>query len=117
PKFVFNLIRQCYEFSKEHLPTREGTVTLLDETLTLLSKARSKSTARGSNTLRPQQSTLAWNEELHRDMSSTERGYWFQTEAINCLRSEYLKKGTKQIQGFTQSIEKRFERIRANESL
>ncbi|EOX1766969.1 integrase [Vibrio cholerae] len=117
PKFVFNLIRQCYEFAKEHLPTGEGTVTLLDETLTLLSKARSKSTARGSNTLRPQQSTLAWNEELHRDMSSTERGYWFQTEAINCLRSEYLKKGTKQIQGFTQSIEKRFERIRANESL
>nr|MBF4269654.1 integrase [Vibrio anguillarum] len=57
PTFVFNLIRQCYEFSKEHLPTGEGTVTLLDETLTLLSKARSKSTARGSNTLRPQQST------------------------------------------------------------
>lgn len=117
PKFVFNLIRQCYEFAKEHLPTEEGVVTLLDETLTLLSKARSKSAVKRSNIHRPQQSALAWNEELHREMSSSERGYWFQTEAINCLSSEYLKKGIKQIQGFAESIENRHERIRANESL
>ncbi|EOW9298793.1 integrase [Vibrio cholerae] len=117
PKFVFNLIRQCYEFAKEHLPTEEGAVTLLDETLTLLSTARSKSAARKSNTLRPQESTLAWNEELHREMSRTERGYWFQTEAINCLSNEYLKKGIKQVKGFVEGTEKRHKRIRANESL
>ncbi|MER0365622.1 integrase [Vibrio vulnificus] len=117
PTFVFNLIRQCYEFAKEHLPTEEGAVTLLDETLTLLSKARSKSTGKLSNTLRPSENSKAWNEELHREMSSTERGYWFQTEAINCLSSEYLKKGIKQVQGFADSVENRFERIRANESL
>lgn len=117
PAFVFNLIRQCYEFVKEHLPTEEGSTTLLDETLTLLSKARSKSAARRSNTHRPQESTRAWNEELHRDMSGSEQGYWFQTEAINCLSSEYLKKGVKQIQAFSESVESRFERIRANESL
>lgn len=116
-KFVFNLIRQCYEFAKEHLPTDKGAVTLLDETLTLLSKARSKSVARGSNTLRPSQRSLAWNEELHREMSGNERGYWFQTEAINCLNHEYLRKGVKQVQGFAESVEKRHERIRANESL
>ncbi|WP_332420725.1 integrase [Vibrio metschnikovii] len=117
PTFVFNLIRQCYAFAKEHLPTEDGSTTLLDETLTLLSKARSKSAAKKSNTLRLQQSNRAWDEELHRDMSSTERGYWFQTEAINCLSSEYLKKGIKQVQGFADSVENRFERIRANESL
>ncbi|MDE5179093.1 integrase [Vibrio fluvialis] len=117
PTFVFNLIRQCYEFAKEHLPTEEGSTTLLDETLTLLSTARSKSSAKRSNTFRPQQKTLAWNEELHREMSGSERGYWFQTEAINCLSSEYLKKGIKQAQGFADSVENRFERIRANESL
>ncbi|CAH1584095.1 Integrase [Vibrio jasicida] len=118
PTFVFNLIRQCYEFAKEHLPIEEGVVTLLDETLTLLSKARSKSAARNSNTLlHPQKCTLVWNEELHREMSTSERGYWFQTEAINCLSSEYLKKGVKQIQAFAESVESRFERIRANESL
>lgn len=117
PTFVFNLIRQCYEFAKEHLPIEEGATTLLDETLTLLSKARSKSAARNSNTLRPQQGSSAWNEELHREMSSSERGYWFQTEAINCLSSEYLKKGIKQIQGFAEGTEKRHDRIRANESL
>ncbi len=117
PTFVFNLIRQCYEFAKEHLPIEEGVVTLLNETLTLLSKARSKSAASNSNTLRPQKCTLAWNEELHRDMSTSEQGYWFQTEAINCLSSEYLKKGVKQIQAFAESVESRFERIRANESL
>ncbi|MEZ9754910.1 integrase [Vibrio splendidus] len=117
PTFVFNLIRQCYEFAKEHLPTEEGTVTLLDETLTLLSKARNKSAVNKSNTLRPHQSALAWNEELHREMSGSERGYWFQTEAISCLSSEYLKKGIKQVQGFADSVENRHERIRANESL
>ncbi|EEZ42185.1 hypothetical protein [Photobacterium damselae] len=117
PTFVFNLIRQCYEFAKEHLPIEEGAVTLLDETLTLLSKARSKSAAKHSNTLRPHQQNLTWNEELHREMSVTERGYWFQTEAINCLSREYLKKGVKQIQAFAESVESRFERIRANESL
>ncbi len=117
PTFVFNLIRQCYEFAKEHLPTEEGSTTLLDETLTLLSKARSKSAAKKSNTFRPRQDSPAWNEELHRDMSGSERGYWFQTEAINCLSSEYLKKGIKQVQGFADSVENRHERIRANESL
>ncbi len=114
---MFNLIRQCYEFAKEHLPIEKGSTTLLDETLSVLSTARSKSTAKHSNTLRPQPHTLAWNEELHREMSSTEQGYWFQTEAINCLSSEYLKKGVKQIQAFAESVERRFERIRANESL
>ncbi|USD32582.1 MULTISPECIES: integrase [Vibrio] len=117
PTFVFNLIRQCYEFVKEHLPTKEGNVTLLDETLTLLSKARNKSVEDNSNTLRPSEYSKAWNEELHRDMSATERGYWFQTEAINCLSSEYLKKGIKQVQGFAKSTENRHEKIRANESL
>ncbi|ELB2849870.1 TPA: integrase [Vibrio parahaemolyticus] len=117
PTFVFNLIRQCYEFAKEHLLTEEGAVTLLDETLTLLSTARSKSAAKKSNTLRPSEGSQAWNEELHRDMSTSERGYWFQTEAINCLSNEYLKKGIKQVQGFAESVENRFERIRANESL
>ncbi|EGQ7956965.1 integrase [Vibrio vulnificus] len=117
PKFVFNLIRQCYEFAKEHLPTDKGAVTLLDEILTLLAKARCKSAARQSNPHRPHQDRLAWDEELHRDMSGSERGYWFQTEAINCLSDEYLRKGIKQVQGFAENTEKRHERIRANESL
>ncbi|MBF4425657.1 integrase [Vibrio anguillarum] len=117
PTFVFNLIRQCYEFAKELLPTEEGSTTLLDETLTLLSTARSKSAVRKSNTLRPKKCALAWSEELHREMPGSERGYWFQTEAINCLSSEYLKKGIKQAQGFTDSVENRHERIRSNESL
>ncbi len=117
PKFVFNLIRQCYEFAKEHLPTDKGAVTLLDEILTLLAKARSKSAAKKSNPHRPHQDSPSWDEEAHRNMSGSERGYWFQTEAINCLSDEYLKKGIKQVQGFEASVEKRHERIRANESL
>ncbi|MBS9847927.1 integrase [Vibrio alginolyticus] len=117
PRFVFNLIRQCYEFAKEHLPTDKGAVTLLDETLTMLSKARSKSAAKNSNPHHPHPDSPAWNEELHRNMHSSERGYWFQAEAINCLSSAYLRKGIKQVQGFTESVENRHERIRANESL
>ncbi|MFA0520035.1 integrase, partial [Vibrio sp. 10N.222.55.E8] len=95
----------CYEFAKENLPTEEGSTTLLDETLKLLSTARSKSAARKSNTLRPHESSRAWDEELHREMSGSERGHWFQIEAINCLSSEYLKKGIKQVQGFAESVE------------
>ncbi|MFM2621784.1 integrase [Vibrio owensii] len=117
PKFVFNLIRQCYEFSKEHLPTDKGAVTLLDEVLTLLAKARSKSAAKKSNRHRPHQDSPAWDEKLHRNMPGSERGYWFQAEAINCLSDEYLKKGIKQVQGINEGTEKRHEMIRANESL
>ncbi|MFA0248028.1 integrase [Vibrio sp. 10N.261.45.A4] len=117
PKFVFNLIRQCYEFAKEHLPTDENTVTLLDEVLTLLTKARSKSTEKHSNPYRPNTDSSAWDEKLHRGMSSSMRGYWFQTEAINCLSDEYRRKGIKQVQWFVTGTENRFERIRANESL
>ncbi|WP_079324632.1 integrase [Vibrio sp. L85] len=117
PKFVFNLIRQCYEFAKEHLQTDKGAVTILDETLTLLTNARSKSAAQKSNPHRPHQNNPVWNEELHREMSGSERGYWFQTEAINCLSDKYLRKGIKQVQAFTESVENRHERIRANESL
>ncbi|WP_347365993.1 integrase [Vibrio vulnificus] len=117
PKFVFNLIRQCFEFAKEHLPTEEGAVTLLDETLILLSKARSKSTVRHSNKLRPSYKASVWNEELHRDMNGTERGYWLQTEAINSLSNEYLRKGIKQVKSFAEGVENRHEKIRANESL
>ncbi|RCR64151.1 integrase [Vibrio harveyi] len=117
PKFVFSLIRQSYEFIKEHLPANKGAVTLLDETITLLAKARSKSAAVNSNPHRPLISNPAWIEELHRGMSSSERGYWFQTEAINCLSDEYLTKGIKHIQGIAEGTEKRYERIRANESL
>ncbi|MBF4223254.1 integrase, partial [Vibrio anguillarum] len=117
PKFVFNLIRQCYEFAKEHLRTDTDAVTLLDEILTLLSKARCKSAAKNSNPHRPNSDRPAWNEELHRNMRSSERGYWFQTEAINYLSDEYLKKGIKQVQAFAEGTDKRHERIRVNESL
>ncbi|WP_332399589.1 integrase [Vibrio metschnikovii] len=117
PKFVFNLIRQCYEFAKEHLPRDESSVTLLDEVLTMLAKARSKSTEKHSNPYRPHSDSSAWDEKLHRGMSSSMRGYWFQTEAINCLSDEYRRKGIKQVQWFVTGTENRFERIRANESL
>ncbi|MCR9878692.1 MULTISPECIES: integrase [Vibrio harveyi group] len=117
PNFVFNLIRQCYEFAKEHLPTDKGEVTLLDEMLTLLSRARCKSAATGSNPYRPHQDRPDWDEELHRNMSGSERGYWFQTEAIRCLSDQYLRKGVRQIQGIVEGTGKRHERIRANESL
>ncbi|MCG9647084.1 integrase [Vibrio brasiliensis] len=117
PKFVFNLIRQCYEFTKEHLPSHKGAVTLLDEVLVLLAEAKSKSIAYRSNPNRPHEASSTWNEELHRKMPSSERGYWFQTEAINCLSNEYLRTGIKQIQAFSEATEKRHEMIRANESL
>ncbi|WP_375748383.1 integrase [Vibrio sp. HN007] len=117
PKFVFNLIKQCFEFAMEHLPEGPSTVNLLDETLTLLSEGRDKSTKKNSNAHRPNNGTKAFDEVLHRNMATTERSYWFQADAINCLSSDYLEKGVKQIERFMLCDESRYGRIRNNESL
>ncbi len=117
PKFVLNLIKQCFEFAMEHLPEGTGTVNLLDETLTLLSVGKNKSIEKGSNPLRPHSQTKEFDEALHRNMASTERSYWFQADAINCLNSDYLEKGVKQIERFKLGDESRYGRIRNNESL
>ncbi|MEZ8802142.1 integrase [Vibrio splendidus] len=117
PKFVFNLIKQCFEFAMEHLPEGTSTVNLLDETLTQLSKGKDKSIVANSNRLRPIVGTKAFDEARHRNMASKERGYWFQAGGVNCLSSDYQEKGVKQIERFTLSDESRYGRIRNNESL
>ncbi|WP_102385264.1 integrase [Vibrio cyclitrophicus] len=117
PKFVFNLIKQCFEFAMEHLPEGTHTVNLLDETLTQLSEGKDKSIVANSNRLRPIVGTKAFDEARHRNMASKERGYWFQAGGVNCLSSDYQEKGVKQIERFTLSDESRYGKIRNNESL
>lgn len=117
PKFVFNLIRQCYEFVNEHLSSVEDEVSLLDEVLNILSQAASKSTSRSLNPYCQQSKHKAWNKEVHRKRFSSERSYWFQTEAINCINRKYLKIGIKQVQHLNLNMKDRHKRIRDNESL
>tara|TARA_R110001583_G_scaffold132551_2_gene284535 strand:- start:293 stop:2704 length:2412 start_codon:yes stop_codon:yes gene_type:complete len=117
PKFVFNLIRQCYDFTKEFLSNGKDDTTLLNEILNILSEAKSKSNARNSNPLRPNHTSKARDKELHQEMADTERGQWFQTKALNLLSNKSLQKGIKQIENFAVGTENRHERIRHNESL
>lgn len=117
PNFVFRLIRKCYEFSKKHLSVANDKSNLLDEVLNVVTVSKHKSTQRASNPCRPTQSNSSWNEKAHRDMSGSVRGYWFQSEAINCVSSDYRSIGVKQIQSISPSCKERHERVRANESL
>ncbi|MEQ6344011.1 integrase [Vibrio cyclitrophicus] len=116
PEFVFNLIRQCYEFAKEHLPTggliNTAEPSLLSEVLHCMTEGISKSVQS-----RPSRDAKAFNKALHGHVPTTERGHWFQNEAINCLSPDYISKGITQINTFAISVPNRHKRIRANESL
>jgi hypothetical protein len=117
PQFVFSLIRQCYEFSKEYLSNGKDEASLLTYILSILSESRSKTNTRHSNPHRPNRSSKARDKALHQDMADTKRGHWFQTEALEHLSSIYLQKGIKQVENFAVGTENRHERIRQNESL
>lgn len=121
PEFVFNLIRQCYEFTQEHLPT-EGLCTtpkssLLNEVLQTITEGVSKSTKDRTNPHRLYECSKSFNKVLHGVLPRSERGHWFQNEACNCLSTGYINKGITQINKFDANVLNRHKRIRANESL
>lgn len=111
PSFVFDLIDRCYTFTKENQDE------LLEQCLKALKEGQSKSSESESNKLKPQRHQKSYNEEMHGEMSSSERNHWFNTEAINCVSSKWLKKGIKQVNAFEIKIPNRHQRIRDNESL
>lgn len=111
PQFIFNLIRQCYDFTKEKQDL------ILNSTLVALKEGITKSTNTGTNPIRPNHSSKNFVPEIHGDMPHTERGYWFENEAIQCVDSSLLNKGVKQVAIFRNRSPHRFQRIRNNESL
>ncbi|MEF1175123.1 integrase, partial [Vibrio sinaloensis] len=94
PSFVFNLIDQSYTFTKENQDE------ILEQCLTALIEGKGKSSDSDSNKLKPQRHQKSYNEKIHGEMSSSERNHWFDTDAINCVSSEWLKKGIKQVNAF-----------------
>ncbi|MGX1925718.1 integrase [Vibrio sp. NH-7] len=111
PSFVFNLIDQSYTFTKENQDE------ILEQCLTALIEGKGKSSDSDSNKLKPQRHQKSYNEKIHGEMSSSERNHWFDTDAINCVSSEWLKKGIKQVNAFELNTPNRHQRIRNNESL
>lgn len=111
PSFVFNLIDCCYTFTKENQDE------LLVQCLIALKEGKTKSAYKNSNKHKPHNGNRLFDEAIHGEMSGTERGHWFNTEAINCVSSEWLKKGIKQVNAFEINTPNRHQRIRDNESL
>ncbi|AZL84322.1 integrase [Aliivibrio salmonicida] len=111
PSLIFNLIEKCFQF------TQENQDELLNQCLTALKEGRSKLGKSNSNKLKPQATFKAFDEAIHSDMSGSERGHWFDTEAINCVTSKWKKKGIKQVAAFDIKTPNRHQRIRNNESL
>jgi hypothetical protein len=109
--FVFKLIEQCYEF------TKESQDDLLDMCFNALLEARKMSTVGGSNKYKFTKRHTKYNEALHGHLPDTERGHWFQYEGIHGVSDEWIKKGIKQVNSFTNSTEHRHQKIRNNESL
>ncbi|XNG94815.1 integrase [Vibrio cyclitrophicus] len=121
PEVIFNLLRDCYEFTKEHLPVEPTspyeTTTLLSEVLKLLETGNSKSTKADTSPTRPKLNSKEFNESLHRELPSTERAWWFEYEAINTLSTEYIKKGIKQIIPLGIDELDKHKKIQSGESL
>lgn len=111
PSFVFDLIDHCYTFTKENQDE------LLDQCLIALKEGKTKSAYKNSNKHKPHNRNKLFDEAIHREMSGTERGHWFDTEAINCVSSKWLKKGIKQVNAFEIKTPNRHQHIRDNESL
>lgn len=111
PSFVFNLIDRCYTFTKENQEE------LLEQCLVTLREGQGKSTEANSNKLRFKQKYKEIDKFIQDEMSCSERRHWYDTEAINCISSKWLKKGITQVDAFELKTPNRNQRIRDNESL
>lgn len=111
PCFAFNLMRQCYEFTKENQDL------ILKSTLDVLKEGAAKSVRPNSNHLRPRSREKEYIHEIHKDMPASERGYWLESEGVCCVDSSLLDKGIKQVSIIKNGAPNQFQRVRNNESL
>lgn len=109
--FVFRQIQDCYEFIEENQSS------LLSACLDALEEGSSKSVKCFSNKLKLRTNHPFYDEAIHGHLGSSERLHWFNTDAINCVSEDWIKKGIKQVNSFDVRIHNRHQRIRDNESL
>lgn len=102
--FVFDLMRECYEF------VLENQKSILDSVVNVLRDGVSKSTLAGSN---PNYRLV--NSE-HNTIGS-ERGVWLKVDAIARVDESLRHLGVKAIEKFRHNDQDRHLRIRNNESL
>ncbi|EGQ7684913.1 TPA: integrase [Vibrio parahaemolyticus] len=105
PKFVFNLIRSCYEFSKELQDP------ILNSVLNVLSEVEKI----------PRSELIKLSEyppEKYPDLErTTKRSAWIKKESINFVDHKLRELGVRQVERFDGDVDRKHERIRHNESL
>ena len=107
PKLVFDLFKQCYEFTIEHQNT------ILDSVLNVLQEAQHKSTMSTSNPNYRCTNQKGYDSEI----PSTELGAFIKYDALAFVDEHLIKFGVKTVSAFCPNIENRHNKIRSNESL
>ncbi|OZS42684.1 hypothetical protein [Photobacterium sanguinicancri] len=106
PKLVFNLIKNCYEFTHEYQDP------ILNSVLSVLTEGVAKSTQRYSNNNYFQHNSPNHNPTV----PSTERGLWESTDALTSIDYKLKKIGVDRL-SIPYSEEGVFEKRRNNKSL
>jgi len=105
PKFVFNLIRRCYEFS------RKLQDSILNSVLNVLNEIEKI----------PRSEVIKLSEypsEKYPGIErTTKRNVWIKYESINFIDHKLRELGVRQFERFDGDVDRKHERIRNNESL
>ncbi|WP_341661044.1 integrase [Vibrio sp.] len=106
PRLVFDLIRDCYDFTKLNLDV------ILSSVLSVLKEAATKSTGKNSNPNYIYEGCKGHNPEEPR----TERAAWVKKEALNFIDSTLLDMGVQCISVSARDVN-RFKKRRNNEGM
>jgi hypothetical protein len=107
PHLVFNLIKRCYEFTKE---TQDA---ILNSMLSVLQEASTKSTQSYSNTDYYAQSKKGHTPET----PSSERGAWLKDESLILVEKSLIKMGVNRVILVDHEDKESYQKTRNNESL
>lgn len=107
PTFVFNLIRQCYEFTIKHQ------ISIFESVYNVLQGGQHKSSAVTSNPNYRSSHQKGYDPEI----PSTELGAFIKYDALALVDERLIKLGVTTVSTFKTSIENRHQKIRDNESL
>ncbi|KJF96275.1 hypothetical protein [Photobacterium angustum] len=118
PEFVFDLFRNSYELLENFCPVPDKKeANFFDNLLDILTTVYSKSMVSHSSPHRPQPNSKAFNEALHRNLPTTERGHFVKFDALDVIHPDFKQKGITHFEGLPASAENRHTRIRNNESM
>ncbi|MFV8456446.1 integrase [Vibrio owensii] len=118
PEFVLDLFRDSYELLKQFCPSpNEKRKSFWENTLDLLVEASKQSTKHRCKPNRLKHHPKSLGEALHRDIPSSELGYWLKFGAKDLIHTDFKAQGVTQFEFIFTSDKNRHDRIRDNESM